>query len=356
VRKASPDSGAEVYVVVDDPHLCRALASLLSSRGWRAVVFRSELDFLREHDPHRPGCLILNDPMPVLEGLQVYSTLRQRGAVRPTILISSHATIPHTVRAMRAGVIDVLVKPLQEHVLLGAVREALRIDAEERGDRAHRMEILSRVAALTSREREVLKWVAAGALNKQIAARLGIVEKTIKAHRGSAMRKLRVRSVPELVTLGVAFGGGGATLQALYERADEHAVPLAIWNWSIATDSVKGNRELATLFGIPAAALGGAPLAEFLSRIHPGESTEVSELIAESMHSGRAYEVTYRVVRDDGSERSVVARGRAIRNERGERSNFPGVAIEIAHIERSRDAVARRSEPCRDVSIHQPSH
>jgi FixJ family two-component response regulator len=195
---------ATVYVVDDDPSVCRALERLLSSADHRAQCFGSAADFLAAHDPDRSGCLILDVAMPGCGGLHLQTLLKEAGIGRPIIFLSGCGSIRITVEAMRAGAVTFLTKPVREGELLSAVREALILDARSRRTRAARTVAQTRIASLTPREREVLDQMLQGRLNKQIAATLGTVEQTVKVHRARVMKKMGVRSVAELVRCAVS--------------------------------------------------------------------------------------------------------------------------------------------------------
>jgi FixJ family two-component response regulator len=202
-----------VFIVDDDPDIGRALARLLRAAGYHARTFRSARTFLSEHDPGVPGCVILDLAMPDLDGLEVQATLAATGCPRPIIFLTGHPTIASSVSAIRAGAVDFLAKPIEEQRLLAALDEALRIDESDRRVWTAREAIMERLRTLTPREKQVLEYVVSGWMNKQIAADLGTVEKTIKVHRARVMHKLGARSLPELVqiasTVGVVFTRGG---------------------------------------------------------------------------------------------------------------------------------------------------
>ena len=190
-----------VFVVDDEASVLKAVGRLLRAAGLNVVTFSSARDFLQHHDPDAPGCLVLDVSMPGLSGLELQRTLSALHCERPIIFLTGHGDIPMTVQAMKQGAIDFLTKPVDEGILLEAVRSAIEKDHAVRLKRAELAELGRRLAALTPREREVLDHVVSGRLNKQIAADLGTVEKTIKVHRAHIMEKLKVRSVAELVRL-----------------------------------------------------------------------------------------------------------------------------------------------------------
>jgi FixJ family two-component response regulator len=187
--------------VDDDPSVLRALTRLLSSAGLEARGFPSPAAFLEAHDPATPGCLVLDVALPGLDGLEVQETLSVSESPRPIVFITGRGDIPTTVRAMRGGAVDFLTKPVNDRDLLAAVRNAIEIDRVARLAQGEIVAMRQRLASLTPREREVLVHVVAGRLNKQIAADLGTVEKTIKVHRARIMEKMAVRSLADLVRI-----------------------------------------------------------------------------------------------------------------------------------------------------------
>ena len=191
----------KVFVVDDDPRVRAALGRLLKSEGLEAEIFGSPEDFLSHFDAGSEGCVLLDLAMPGRDGLAVQEELARRGCELPVIFVTGHGDVPASVRAMKAGAVDFLTKPAPSAVLLAAIREALRRDRERRAASEGREEMARRFAGLSVRERQVLEGVVAGLLNKQIAGKLGIAEKTVKTHRGRAMEKMGARSVAELVRL-----------------------------------------------------------------------------------------------------------------------------------------------------------
>lgn len=199
-----------VYLVDDDPDLLKALQRLLQSAGLQATPFDSAQAFLDGHDRAAPGCLVLDLSMPGLNGLELQRELEQLNSPLPIIFLSGRGDIPATVQAMKHGATDFLTKPVDDTELLAAIQEALATDRRRRRSHDERDRIAERLAALTERERQVLQQVVAGRLNKQIAADLGTVEKTVKFHRANLMRKLGVRSVAALVKLAERASIGAA--------------------------------------------------------------------------------------------------------------------------------------------------
>jgi FixJ family two-component response regulator len=199
-----------VFVVDDDPSVLRALSRLLKSADYEVRGFPSAQAFLDEHDPEIPGCAILDIEMAGLSGLELQNALVESNCGRPVLFLTGHADVPRSVKAMKSGAIDFLTKPVEDKVLLEAVRDAIEKDRIARSARVELSAIKDRLAGLTPRELEVLRLIASGRLNKQIAAQLGTAEKTIKIHRGHVMDKLGVHTVAELVRLTLAAGLGAA--------------------------------------------------------------------------------------------------------------------------------------------------
>jgi len=190
-----------VFIVDDDPAVLKSLSRLLRATRFTVVTFGSPQEFLEQHNPHIPGCLVLDVAMPGLNGLELQEALRVKGSAIPIIFLTGHGDIPMSVQAMKGGALDFLTKPVRDEDLLKAVEAALEKDRIERQSRAELDDIQKRLATLTPREREVLSHVVSGQLNKQIANDLGTVEQTVKVHRARVMEKMKVNSVAELVRL-----------------------------------------------------------------------------------------------------------------------------------------------------------
>jgi FixJ family two-component response regulator len=190
-----------VYLVDDDAGVRKGLSRLLRARGYDVRPYSSPQEFLQQHDPAAPGCAVLDVAMPDLDGLGLQQALTAGGSHRPVIFITGKGDVPTSVRAMKAGALDFLTKPVKEGDLLEALLRARKRDAEHRLLSSELNSIQARIDTLTPREREVLVHVVAGRLNKQIAGDLGTVEKTIKVHRSRMMEKLGIRNVADLVRL-----------------------------------------------------------------------------------------------------------------------------------------------------------
>jgi FixJ family two-component response regulator len=203
--------GPTVFVVDDYAPGRRSISRLLRAAGFAVTVFASAKEFLAQYDAEAPGCLVLDLAMPAVSGLELQEILADRGSLLPIIFLTAYGDIPKSVQAMKLGASDFLTKPVNDEDLLAAVRVAIEKHRALRREQAELSEIRACLATLTPREREVLEYVAAGKLNKQIAGELGTVEQTVKIHRAHVMQKMRVQSVAELVRITERCGiGGGA--------------------------------------------------------------------------------------------------------------------------------------------------
>lgn len=192
---------ASVLLIDDDVDVRDALVRLLRSEGWNATAFASAQDFLSQSPFNGIGCIVLDVRMPGITGPQLHVWMREHGMSLPVIYLSGHCDVPMSVQAMKLGATDVLEKPADADVLLQAISDAVEHHRQDCLRRNAVDAIAVRLDTLSGREREVMNHVITGRLNKQIAADLGIAEKTVKVHRGRMMAKMRVRSVAELVHL-----------------------------------------------------------------------------------------------------------------------------------------------------------
>lgn len=196
-----------VFIVDDDADVRRAMERLIRSVGLDVEAYASAKAFLLREAPDRPGCIVLDVRMPGLSGLDLQRELARASLNLPIIFVTGHGTVPMSVRAMKAGAIDFLQKPIDDQVLLDAVQQAIEQDRRSRRERAEVQAVWARVKTLTPREREVFALVVEGLLNKQIAGELGTSEKTIKVHRARVMQKMQADSLAELVRMAERVGG-----------------------------------------------------------------------------------------------------------------------------------------------------
>jgi FixJ family two-component response regulator len=211
---------AIVYMVDDDPAVLKASTRLLRAEGYAVRAFNSAEEFLLAHDPLAAGCVVLDILMPDIDGLALQEALQASASERFIIFVTGHGDIATSVQAMKAGAVDFLTKPFNDEDFLAAVRNALAKDEQARKVRLELESIRWRMDTLTPREHQVMQHVVAGRLNKQIAADLGIAEKTIKVHRARAMEKMGVASLAELVRLTVEADVGAVAEGSLQEKIE----------------------------------------------------------------------------------------------------------------------------------------
>ena len=191
-------TGPLIHIVDDDASMRAALLRLLDAAGFEARGYASTGEFLLQPLPDRPGCLLLDMRLPGPSGLDLQTALQQQNIVLPIVFLSGHADVASSVRAMKAGAVDFLTKPVKRDILLDAVQRALARDAVQRTARDEANRLQARFASLTQRQREVFDLVVAGKLNKQIADELDIAERTVKREREQVMAKLDASSAADL--------------------------------------------------------------------------------------------------------------------------------------------------------------
>ncbi len=195
-----------VFLVDDDLSVRNAMVSLLQAHGLRVESYASAQEYIHSYDPDAAGCLLLDLMMPDRSGLALQKILAHHDQAPPILFLTGHAYVSDAVQALKGGAIEFLTKPVDETVLMLAIRKALILDAVNRGKFKELANIRKRLATLTPRERQVLGYVVAGKLNKQTASELGTVEKTIKVHRAHVMEKLEVRSLARLIQISAIAG------------------------------------------------------------------------------------------------------------------------------------------------------
>jgi FixJ family two-component response regulator len=195
-----------VFVVDDDPSVRETLADLIASVGLSVLAFKSAREFLESRRPDAPACLVLDVRLPGLSGLDLQRELLRIEAPIPIIFITGHGDIPMTVRAMKEGAVEFLPKPFRDQDLIDAIQHAIEIDRVARQERTIVSEVRRCYESLTKREREVMKLIVSGLLNKQIAAQLGSSETTVKMHRGQIMHKMKAQSAVQLARMAEKIG------------------------------------------------------------------------------------------------------------------------------------------------------
>jgi len=206
MAKRTSQSKPTVIVIDDDESVREALRGLFKSVGLSTEVYPSVQAFDAAGRPDPAGCMVLDIRLPGQSGLDFQETLIRAGECRSVILISGHADVPMSVRAMKAGAIEVLTKPVREQELLEAVQRAIAHDAGRRAEMDVKIALEARVETLTERERQVMVLVVTGMPNKQIASAIGVTEATVKLHRGQVMRKMEAESLVELVRMADFLG------------------------------------------------------------------------------------------------------------------------------------------------------
>jgi FixJ family two-component response regulator len=204
--RESRQSDAVIAIVDDDPSVLKGLERLIRSLGWQAETFASAQEFLDRPRTEAPSCLVLDLQLPGLSGLDLQKRMAEAGLEIPIVFLTGHGDIPASVKAMKAGAVEFLTKPVDEEHLLTAIQEAIERDRRTREQQAGTRDLRDRYGSLTAREQEVMQQVISGLLNKQVAADLNITEDTVKFHRGHIMRKMRADSLADLVRMGESLG------------------------------------------------------------------------------------------------------------------------------------------------------
>jgi FixJ family two-component response regulator len=204
--KAQPESQSVVFVVDDDASVRDAMQRLFRSVGLRAEVFASTAEFLQRKPADVPCCLVLDVRLPGLSGLDFQTELAKAKIEVPIVFMTGHGDIPMTVKAMKAGAIEFLPKPFRDQDMLDAVQLGLEQDRARRDHENAIFDVRDKFASLTPREQEVMTFVTAGLMNKQIAGEMQLAQITVKLHRGSVMRKMGAKSLAELVRMADIVG------------------------------------------------------------------------------------------------------------------------------------------------------
>jgi FixJ family two-component response regulator len=204
---AAEAAAATVHIIDDDDGMRRALSLLLSTVGYKTLVFANPGEFLASFDPDTHGCLVLDIRMPGMSGLELQQHLNRTGSMLPVIFITGHGDVPMAVQAMKEGAYEFIQKPFRDQDLLDRINHALQQDAENRAAVARRADVIRRLESLTPRERQVMAMVVDGSANKVIAIDLDLSERTVEIHRAKVMEKMGARSVAHLVKLQLTADG-----------------------------------------------------------------------------------------------------------------------------------------------------
>ncbi len=203
-----------VFIVDDDPGLCRALACLLESIHLPCETYSSARQFLCAYDPRRPGCLVLDVRMPDMSGLDFQAELTARGYTIPVIIITGYADVPTAVRALKAGAVEFIEKPFSDQAIVECIQKAIERDRQIRLLENERADFSKRLARLTRRERQVMDLLLAGKANKDIATELRLARKTIETHRANLMAKMGTKTLAELIKRHLRLNELGVAVSA----------------------------------------------------------------------------------------------------------------------------------------------
>lgn len=199
-------NGLRVFIVDDDSAVCESLSALLESEGFAATAFPGATEFLDALKPNPQGCVILDINLPQISGLDLQGMLKERGVDLPIIFLTGFGDVPKATAGLKAGAVDFLEKPVDNEVLLEAVRKALEIGVQRSGEKARQREVEALYAHLTPREKEIIVLLARGYSAKQVGRALGISHRTAEIHRARIMEKLGVQSLADLVALAIRIG------------------------------------------------------------------------------------------------------------------------------------------------------
>jgi FixJ family two-component response regulator len=199
-------NGLRVFIVDDDDAVCESLSTLLNAEGFAVTAFPSATEFLEALKPNHQGCIILDINLPQISGLDLQSMLKERGIDLPIIFLTGFGDVPKATAGLKAGAVDFLEKPVDNEVLLEAVRKALEIGVQRSGEKARQQEVEALYAHLTPREKEIIVLLARGYSAKQVGRALGISHRTAEIHRARIMEKLGVQSLADLVALAIRIG------------------------------------------------------------------------------------------------------------------------------------------------------
>lgn len=198
---------ATVFVVDDDPAIRKSLRWLIESVGLKVETHELASDFLESYSPDSPGCLVLDVRIPGMSGLELQEKLRDRGYDIPVVIVSGYGDVPMAVRAMKAGAVDFLEKPVSDQVLLDYIQKGIERDINNKKSRSENKELMERKQSLTRRELEVMEHVVSGQSSREIAEILNVSFKTIEAHRAKIMKKMMAKSVPKLIQMDLQIKG-----------------------------------------------------------------------------------------------------------------------------------------------------